>query len=199
MHSTEYNLCLAEAMLPEMEPYLLSSELFWPLAERSPSGSPPFPRLTFGNLLLTIDELEACSDQFTAEQRERYRQVQGDYAALLERWPAAIERKAQQELGARLNLWRAYIEELQESNSEAAHYVREVRNRVRFQRLLPLAGEVEEVTRARDEVRALDSQLQTRFEKGAFIWDGPLESLYPQETFPYLYGRPKRRRTTAGA
>ena len=48
MHQIEYNLSLTEAMLENMEPYLLSEEVYWPVASQPDAGSPPFPRLTLG-------------------------------------------------------------------------------------------------------------------------------------------------------
>ena len=39
MQPHEYNLNLASFMLEEIEEYILSSEVFWPLSKRSPTGS----------------------------------------------------------------------------------------------------------------------------------------------------------------
>ena len=53
---TDHNLDLVSAMLEEMEDYLLSAEIFWPLERRAARGEQPFPRLTLGALQQAVGE-----------------------------------------------------------------------------------------------------------------------------------------------
>ena len=196
MHPPEYNLSFANAILDELEPYLLSSELFWPLEQRVACGMPRFPRLTLGGLLLTIDELTAQEPELTSSQAAAWLQVQSLFAHNQVRWEVAIERKAVRELNCRLNLWRAYLTDLEEKKEGPENYAHEARQRVMFQRLLHLASKHPEVESLNTSVLSLDSKLRASFITGPFIWDKRLESAYPPPDFWYLYGTPRTTRKT---
>jgi hypothetical protein len=51
-----------EAGIPELEDYLLSDELYWPISARGHN----LPRLTIGGLLLANDRLEARGERIEA-------------------------------------------------------------------------------------------------------------------------------------
>ena len=194
MHSPDYNLSLANAMLDELEPYLLSSELFWPLEQRLARGMPRFPRLTLGGLLLTIDELTAQEAELTSNQAAAWLQIQSLFAHNQVRWEVGIERKAVRELNCRLNLWRAYLMDLEEKKEGPDNYAHEARQRVMFQRLLDPASKHPEVALLNVSMLSLDSKLKAFFITGSFIWDKRLESVYPPTDFWYLYGTPRPSR-----
>ena len=59
MPEAEASLAFAEAMVEDLEPYLKSPELHWPVTARLPASVHPAPRLSLGTLQLTLDELEA--------------------------------------------------------------------------------------------------------------------------------------------
>ena len=194
MHSPDYNLSLANAMLDELEPYLLSSELFWPLEQRLARGMPRFPRLTLGGLLLSIDELTAQEAELTSNQAAAWLQIQSLFAHNQVRWEVGIERKAVRELNCRLNLWRAYLMDLEEKKEGPDNYAHEARQRVMFQRLLDPASKHPEVALLNVSMLSLDSKLKAFFITGSFIWDKRLESVYPPTDFWYLYGTPRPSR-----
>jgi hypothetical protein len=75
MHPALYSLGLAEAMADELEDYLLSGELFWPLQRRASPGEPPYPQLSLGGLFLTLDELDAGDRSLTRLARRPDRAV----------------------------------------------------------------------------------------------------------------------------
>ena len=83
-----------EAFLDELEPYLLSQEVFWPLdaqyAKRDPSG----PRLTVGNVLLLQDRIAAARSTLTVSEAARWRRCQDAWEAVLLTRRAALEKKS---------------------------------------------------------------------------------------------------------
>jgi hypothetical protein len=189
MRSAEDNLGLAQAMLEELEDYLLSAELFWPISRRASPGSPPDPRLTIGNLLLTLDQVELQTAKADALIRGRAAGVVQDWGTAQARWMAGLERKATQEARARLRLWRAFLEDLREEPNLAADYRGEVRNRVILTRLsqaFPVAGQ----TASETALHSLDAWLRSAFRRGAFVWEAELRSVYPADPYWYLYGAP---------
>jgi len=157
MESADYNLDLFEAMLDEIEDFLLSADIFWPLAKRSKPESPPYPRLSTGALLMTQDESLAqeagmnteqkarhakLQSQWkmgmNTEQKARHAKLQSQWKMVLNKWRSALGRKSEREMGMRLNLWRAYLSDLEEGKASHFDYDRETRNRVQFTRLRTL-------------------------------------------------------------
>jgi hypothetical protein len=192
MHPHEYNLNLASFMLEEIEDYILSSEVFWPLSKRSPAGS-VLPRLTLGGLMLTLNELKAQEKDLSPSQRTDHDKLLLQMERVRVKWAVGLERKAAQELRSRLNLWRAYLYEIEERVDTAENYPYEVRHRVMFESLADLSIRQPETKPHVDEMRSLDLRLRSKFLPGPFVWDARLEDIYPRSTFWYLYGLPRPR------
>jgi hypothetical protein len=190
MHPHEYNLKLASFMLEEIEDYILSSEVFWPLSKRSHTG-PPLPRLTLGGLFLTLDELNAQEKDMSTSQVADYYKLRLQMEKVHKKWAVGLERKAAQELRSRLNLWRAYLMDIEEQTDTPEDYGHEVRYRVMFEHLADLATRQPEIEPQVMEMRSLDVRLRKIFVPGAFVWDPRLEDIYPRDTFWYLYGLPR--------
>jgi hypothetical protein len=190
MHPPAYDLALAEAMADELEDYLLSRELFWPLERHAPPGEPPYPMLSLGGLLLTLDELAALEGDLEAAASDRLRRLREKIDDLRTRWRASIEGKAAQELHSRLNLWRAYLADLEEGAKAIEAYPQEVRQRVMARRLEEEAAPAKSAESLR-AMRELDARLRRRFNAGPFVWDRRLSRVYPASDFWFLYGTPR--------
>lgn len=171
--SFERDFAALQQMAAELKDYLLSDVAFWPLG-----GSSHFPRLSLGRYLLTRARLAADAGH-AAEVANLERQ--GDQ--VLAQWPAAAERKAEQEFHTRLHLWETYLAERQ------GRYATEVAQRAMLALLLrrfpALAG-----TAAGQRLAALDTALKARLRPGAFVWEAGLEAAFPAEEFWFLYGAP---------
>ena len=191
MQSVDYNLDLFEAMLDEIEEFLLSTDIFWPLAKRSKPDSPPYPRLTTGGLLLTQDESLVQAAEMNPEQKVRHAKLLHLWDRVLYTWRSALGRKSEQEMGMRLNLWRAYLSDLDEGSASHFDYHREVRNRVQFTRLQHLATGSSKTLQMVKTIRTLDARLLDLTISGEFIWDERLREIYPEENFGFLYRQPR--------
>jgi hypothetical protein len=193
MNSTQHNLSLAEAMLAELEDYLKSRSLFWPLERRPPPGTPAYTRLTIGGFFLTLDELEAQRDEMEASEQKRYSSLKEEFNSLQVERAVALETKTAREAGARLNLWRAYVQDIEASDSGEWGYRTEVRQRVMLARLMNLIRAHAEFDELRDAILGLDRRLRPRFDPGDFVWDEKLIPIYPRARFWFLYGQPKEK------
>lgn len=191
MYSPEYNLDLVHLMLDQIKDYVLSTELFWSLGQKAPAGSPPYPSLTLGSLLLTLDQLEAQARDMPPRLHTQFQRVQIKRSHVISKWPVGLENKAHKELHTRYNLWQAYIHDLEEQNESPENYAREVRNRVMFERLLELASKHAGTLSLVQAMSILDERLREFFIPGEFIWASALHSIYPSPTFWFLYGTPK--------
>ncbi len=190
LRSPAYYLSLLARILDELEDYLLSTSLFWPLSGRPPPGEPRFPRLTPGTLLLTSDALEAQSPDLSTQETEDYRRLRQTMWVLLEDHRSLLGRKAVEEMNQRLTLWRTYLGDLFEEGRNVSEYPQQVRNRVIYERLFDLLIYESEAEEHRDNISALDASLRLIFQSGSFLWDSRLESVYPPESYWFLSGLP---------
>ncbi|MCJ7825489.1 MAG: hypothetical protein MUP44_11355 [Anaerolineales bacterium] len=191
MQTIDYNLDLFDAMLDDIEEFLLSADIFWPLAKRAKPDLPPYPRLSSGGLLMTQDESLALEPEMTSDQKYRHAKLQRQWDTTLYKWRSALERKSEREMGMRLNLWRAYLSDLEEGSSSHFDYHREVRNRVQFTRLQTLSAGSGKTFQMVKTIRSLDARLLNLSISSEFIWDDRLREIYPKELFGFLYCQPR--------
>jgi hypothetical protein len=185
MPSTEYDMRFFQAGIEELEQYLLSKDIYWPIGISALVGEPTYPQLTLGALLLVQERLEATAG--TAQQQAEFQKLQDQLNAIRSHWRAAWGKKAQVEFRARLNLWRDFLSDYR--NDPGAHYDRfgyEAGRRVMLQLLYP---EADELPQAHIELlAALDAQLKALLQPGAFVWELKLAKSFPPDTYWYLYG-----------
>lgn len=169
--------------LPELEPYLLSQEIFWPLG-----GSQP--RLTLGGLRLSMRRLRARAAS-PADQTTLSR-LAAQVDVVHTRWRTAWEQKAARELRTRQTLWQNYLGDYRlNPENYADAYRHEVRLRVIMDLLLADLPAPAPETQAL--LQTLDEQLRASFIPGEFIWENDLEPEFPQPSHWYLYGTLKGR------
>ncbi len=178
------------AALPDLQAYLLSREIYWPLnlPARSPYGV-RLPQLTIGNLLLSaarLRALERIGEQFR-EQRAELDDIARQVEAVRNEWRAAWGRKAAREYSSRLNLWSQYLRDLQaDLRANAASYLNEVRHRAILRLLVPEMPEgipQDEV----EQINQLDEILRGLSQPGPFVWESEVESAFPWDGFWFLH------------
>ena len=179
----EDQLALLTTYLDELEPYLMSQELFWPIGSMSAHS----PKLTIGNLLLTLSTVETKHSALDANQQGRLHHIQTRWNQASKKWASAISSKAIREMGARLNLWQAYLADLDEGQGRRYLYSTEVRNRVLFELLVSLTANDAEVVNLRNTMLSLDSRMQALTQPAPFQWEEFLLAEYGPTTFPFLY------------
>jgi outer membrane PBP1 activator LpoA protein len=176
-------LTLLSTFLDELDPYLVSKELFWPLGGKQQQA----PRLTLGNLLLAMRTLESPAASLDVSQQAQLHKLQTRWHQARVKMASAISAKALREMGARLNLWQGFLTDLSESQGKHYLYASEVRNRVLFALLATLPLDEEEVSRLLKSMASLDNQLAAYTKAAPFQWEEELEAAFAREAFPYLY------------
>ena len=177
-----------QAGLTEVEAYILSNELFWPLNATPSYGEPSYPKFTLGGFLFykACAQSMAKSDSQTAAMRK----IESEMNIYRTRWQVAWVRKANWELKSRLRQWGNVLNEIRLDPEEHSDYYRyEVRSRVLISLLLPEIKEIEPAHQA--QLDGLDILLQALFDPGDFIWEPVLASGFPADHFWYLWGLPK--------
>jgi hypothetical protein len=182
MQTPTHNLSFVKVGLEELENYLLSEVLYWPL-----SGSASLQRLTPGALLLGLVGLRVrCK---SPEDREEMSKLEHRLELIRSKWRPAWEQKCKQEFRARLDLWKNYLADYQQSpGSYAGVYPQQVQWRVLMQ-LLALDSALLPGDVARLE--QLDKMVESTWLPGAFIWDLDLTPGFPQPEYWFLYGNLK--------
>ncbi|MGA9534164.1 MAG: hypothetical protein WBR18_15710 [Anaerolineales bacterium] len=189
MHSLPYNLELAQAIINQLEPYLLSNEVFWPLGGKSSDGD-VFPRGSLGQLLLTLDELSVLAEEMDPAQITTYHGQQTAFKNYRQEHPAILEAKAWAEVDQRLNLWRSLLRDIREGERGTGSYRTDVRQRFLLTRLQTFLTNEQKLRKLHSELSQLDGVLRARFESGEFQWHPRLRYLYNHDDYWFLYGHP---------
>ncbi len=189
MSSFDYELRYLKAGISELETYLLSKELYWPIGVRASRGEKGYPRMTLGNLLLSLVKANALAKMTL--QKDNLADVTLRIDTIRNDWRSAWGKKASAEFRSRINLWRNYLDEYrQHPESHFDRYAYEVGRRVLLQLLKPDADDVQEAETLLLE--SLDQYLRAVITPGEFIWDAELLSVFPREDYWYLFGNLQR-------
>ena len=147
-----------QAGIPELERYLLSNELYYPLGAR-------LPQLTLGGILLSLARIGLRGELLRARAE-----------STREKWRSAWEAKSAREVNARGRLWVEYLAEYREDpKSNLRLYPQHVRHRA----MLTLLGQ---------PAHESDALLKTAFKEGKFVWEQELAQNFSRDSFWYLFG-----------
>lgn len=184
MTTLEDDLAYFEAGNSELEAYLLSDELFWPLSGFPGQSRLRFPRLTLGGLLLARERAQARA--LAPAEQAVWTRLDRQLDATRRRWRVAWEKKAAREFTSRLNQWRNYLADFrQDPEANADYYPQEVRWRVMMHLL---ERETTEIPEAELELmKTLDIILRESLVSGPFIWEQDLTPGFTLETYWFLF------------
>jgi hypothetical protein len=185
MPSAEYDLRYLRAGIDQLEEYLLSNDLYWPINASAPAGEPPYPQLTPGSLLLARQRLQATLQ--TQTEQEQAGKLIERFNAVMMQWRTAWGKKCAADFHSRLRLWGDYLNEYRER--PAANFDRygyEVTRRVQLHLLRPQAVDLPDAEL--ENMGGLDKLLKAVFVHGAFVWPDELLPAFPEGIFWFLYG-----------
>ena len=179
---------LVRAAVDELEAYLLSNTLYWPVAGASArTAAGDVPRLTVGNLLLSLKRLTGGSWQ--ADRKQELESIHQQVDAMRSRWQVHWEKKAVEEYHSRLPRWQQFVQEMNRPVTPSRHeYAYQVRLRVILDLLANEIGDQLELERS--GLSHLDQLLRRRLVSDEFVWDSSLREQFPAEAFWYLYEVP---------
>ncbi len=189
MPSAQYDFVFFKEGVPELEKYLLSPEIYWPLGIRSPKGERPYPRLTLGWLLLSRQRLQGHlrAGNLSAEQSPELETLRRELAGVSQRWQVAWEQKAAAEFSSRLKLWQRYMNNYR---NDSAGFVGGYRYEVQRRAMLTLLSEETAgiPDSDRELLRGMDAYLRGVLRGDDFVWDHNLAVAFSARRFWYLYG-----------
>ncbi len=163
----------------ELEEYILSDQLFWPLD----TGE----RLTLGSLLLALHRFPAYAK--SPEEKQILNDAYNQIVTLRGKWRTNWSNKATLEFHSRLRQWELALRELfSEEQNRPVIYSQEVTLRVI---LTLLQSELlQSDIPAYERLAVLDKQLRAASHQTDFIWDSALKDQFPKDKFWFLYCTP---------
>ncbi len=178
--NAEADLAYLTLAVPDLQDYLLSQELFWPLPAMGGSiRERGVDQMTLGGVALALARLK-CLDAAQADSFAR--QVEQVRA----RWRSNWSRKAAREFSSRVGVWgRALDDLLGERSGRQAAYPAQARLRVMLELLRQEMAP--DAPKELGELAALDARLKAAGKPGEFIWEPSLAACFAQETFWFLY------------
>jgi hypothetical protein len=179
----ERDIRVLSAMASNLTPYLYEQEMYGYLGG-------DLPRLTLGGLLLRLYRLSRLDDILNTEQQNLVQDARINFEAECSKWAVHYEKKLHHELKSRAEALLRFLDECAENPSAcAASYPSQAEKRIMIEHLRSEAEEHDVLSEELDtEVRLTDQRLRRLFEDGDFITDERLRSVYPRESFWWLYG-----------
>ena len=177
------DLKIFRRFIEEITDYLSVTKLFYNLG-------PTMPKLTIGGLLMRQARLLQCRDLLDQPAKNELDKAVADLQAGLSGRVVAFEKKAHEELEARLRQWKAYLGDIKQDDSAADFHANSVECRVMIQAIIDQLSlpPYQLNSPVPSRVVALDDIFRSRWIDGDFVWPDGLEAAYPKDVYWYLYG-----------
>mgnify|MGYP005833442603 CR=1 FL=1 len=181
-----YEIRYVEAMLPELEKYLRSRELYRMVFVPQEGKEPPYPTLTLGTYLLALKRAQGFIK--TANQQSLWQKLAQETDRIRSQWRLAWMDKARLDSSSRLKRWGDFLREyLQKPADQIDRYAYEARHRAILELLQDENSQHPEIWNSLEQ---LDQRLKERWIKGDFIWEIDLQKNFPIDPFWFLWGKP---------
>jgi len=178
------DLVFLQASIPELQAYMLSKEVFWPVYYGNQNSSASISKLTLGNLYLAFERLQALTLPGPIALELKLLDQQFQHFHL--QWKSNLIKKGTYEIAARINLWNNYLNEIDKRGFfNRSEYANKVRWRVIVQLLTD--NDVPISSGEREQLRICDAYLKKNFLTSDFVWQEAYIKIFGPEKFWYLY------------
>lgn len=186
LEKLQKDLDILAAMAAEMDTYLRSDVLFWPMQNSD------FPRLTLGGYLMRQHRLLALKELLDQDEQNRLIAAVETYRQALVEKIVRLETKAHEELEYRLRQWERFLQEIGQESSSPAYYATSVDIRAMIAALMNQLqiAPYRLPPRAEERLSLLDRNLRSRFRQGEFVWPEEWQGAYPPSRYWWLFGQP---------
>ena len=180
-----------ERMTERLQEYILSDQLYLSIGAGFIRGD-SMPQMTLGALLLRRRRLSSLRARLDAGQAARLDAALADHDSSQREWTLHYEKKLRGEAPARLKLMRAFFLDCKQNPRDcgAAYPVEALRRTIVQEILLAMADFRYDGRDLQTTLQVTDRALRPLLDLGDFIWSPMLETVYPRDTFWWLYGKP---------
>lgn len=183
------DLEIAEAMVDELEDYILNEELYRTLIVRTSRGDERI-MMTGGDLLTRLYRLAGERDQLSVEMQQRIDAVQKRADAIIYSLKSRFNQRLQREIKTRLDSLKWYLDDcIGDPVRCRTNFPYEIRNRQRVEEALKRFGD-ELPDDLRESLHAVDQRIRQLTHGVGFIWDSRLQPIFPPSPYWYLYVSP---------
>lgn len=183
------DLVIAEAMLDELEDYIVKDDLYRTVIARTSAGDRQM-NMSGGDFYSRLMRLQGARHLLTEDERTRLDSAQQKADEIIYSLRTRFNQRLNLELKSRLDSLRYFLRECAEDSGKCrVEYPFEMRNRQRIQTILQLLGADAEPTLV-EILEQVDKSILRATKESSFVWDEQLQSTYPPETYWYLYRRP---------
>lgn len=182
------DLRILEAMLADIEGYLASDATHWPMHQEGIS------KLTIGGCLMRLDRLQALRHRLQDSEQLALDKFRYAFDALAKENVVRFEKRAHDELHARLREWTSY---LRNTSSQMArqpeYYANTVDTRMVIAALMDRlqTPPYQMNPQLAEDVVRMDNYLKGQWQVGEFVWPAVWQEAYPGPRYWWLYGHPK--------
>ena len=178
--TTNPDLAYLALAVPDLQDYLFSQELFWPLPTAPASlGVPGLGQMTLGGVILALARLVCVDAQHAGEYERKVELVRN-------RWRSNWSKKAAREFSTRVGLWGRTLDDIvSENGRKRAGFPAQVRIRLMLDLLqTEMAPEKPQEI---EYLAGLDARLRAAGQAGSFVWEPNLAACFPENPYWYLY------------
>lgn len=182
------DLNAVEAMVAELENYIVQDDVYRTILSPTPAGNIKL-RMSGGDLLARLHRLQGERGALSAEEQTRLDVAQAEADKIIYSLRTRFLERLTREMKARLDSLTWFLDDWDSDPQRGkGDYPFEIRNRQRIEEILKQlqANPPGDLLSALSKV---DRRLKQHTQKSDFIWDTPLEKVYPPETYWYLYRR----------
>lgn len=182
------DLAVTEAMVEELEAYIIKEELYRTVITRTPQGEVRV-QMTGGDLLTRLHRLNAEKAQLPPALQQRVETVTAEAERIVYSLKGRFHARLQREMRSRIDSLRWFLDDAAENRAAArANYPYEIRNRQRVEEIVNrLGAEIPEELSG--QLAAVDRRLRGLAMGSEFVWDPALQAAFPQYPYWYLYAR----------
>ena len=183
------DLAIAEAMVDELENYLINDDLYRTVIVRLPSGDENV-RMTLGDLFSRFKRLEGEREQLSEAERQRLDSVRQRAESIIYSFRTRALQRMEREIKGRLDSLKWFLDDCNQDRQRCrSEYPFEIRNRQRIQELLGQFGTNLPQPLA-DRLAQIDNRIRQITHGTGFIWDNRLQAAFPPQPYWYLYVSP---------
>lgn len=185
----EVDLAVLTAEVDELEEYIIKGDVYRTLRVQTPSGT-QMVQMSGGDLLARLYRLEAMSEQLSAEQRSRVKELGAAARSTIYSLRTRFHDQLKREIKTRLDSLNWFLDDVIGDLKRArVEYPYEIRNRQRIQLMVEELAE-DLPPELKQQIARVDDRIRLIVKPAGFLWDNTLEPIFPRERFWHLYVSP---------
>jgi len=187
--SVSTDLDIAEAMVAELENYLVGNEVYRTITIPNRMGESPRP-MSIGDLLTRVNRLHAVRTTLSATDENRLDNMATQFETTTHEMRSRFRELVEREIKTRLNSLNWFLQECAEHRERCRReFPFEMRNRQRIEEIVAELDE-ELSDEMAQQIAEIDAHIRTVAEEADFTWHGTLQPIYPRDPYWYLYMLP---------